>query len=251
MRQMFSKRHLGRHVPVLVTVAYATSVAATTTSYSASCQVGSEVTTFAGCNSYFNADQFCPPITNKAGQQSCYCNQPYLDSVFDCENELRLCFLNNDLDSTFDEQILSWHSLCDTYVTFSPTTASSSDYTAYPEDFCMQDVRLACASAESLIDECLTYVTDSDTARFSSCTCRPELLRQDYTCEYIGNATCLGTPAVLSSLYGYSGCTNFAAVVSSASHSHRAYLLHQTGPTYCGDSRLFELDNTQSDTDWQ
>lgn len=111
--------------------------------------------------------------------------------------------------------MLSWHSLCDDVVTYSPTTPITSAFTAYPEEFCEQDVKIACAEAKTLLSECLAYISETDTTRFSSCTCRPELQQQDYTCEYIGNVTCLGTTAALSSLFGYSVCSNFAEVIGS------------------------------------
>lgn len=95
----------------------------------------------------------------------------------------------------------------------------TSSFTAYPDSFCEEDVRLACVTAESMINECLDYAIQTDTSQFSSCTCRPELLRQDYTCEYLGNATCLGKSAALSNLWGYAGCSDFAAAISSATVS--------------------------------
>lgn len=108
----------------------------------------------------------------------------------------------------------SWDSLCRSFITFSPTTLAASAYTAHPDDLCVE-VKKACLTAKNLLDDCLTHVSDSDTSEFSSCTCQPKLLRLDYSCEYIGNASCFVTEAALSSLRGYSVCDNFESVIGT------------------------------------
>ncbi|KAM5358812.1 hypothetical protein ACJZ2D_014953 [Fusarium nematophilum] len=188
--------------------------AATTISTSWACNAGSDVTTFPACNLFLNSGDSCATVLDRPGKQDCLCNQDYLDSLYGCENELRLCFLNDDLDSTFESGILSWESLCGSVVTFSPTTLAASAYTAHPEELC-GEVKKACLTAKNLLNECLSYVSERDTSSFSSCTCRPQLLRLDYSCEYIGNASCLATDVALTSLSGYSWCDNFASVIGT------------------------------------
>jgi hypothetical protein len=131
-----------------------------------------------------------------------------------CEYELQRCFLGNELDSTFDEGIEKWDSLCGNYVTFTPTTPAASAFTDHPDQLC-QEVKSACQTAGNLLDECSTYKYDLDTSSFSSCTCQPRLLRQEYSCLYIGNASCLVTEVALSNLPGYSQCDNFPSVIGT------------------------------------
>src|SRR5439155_14855 len=87
-------------------------------------------------------------------------------------------------------------------------------FAPYPDQFC-QDIRSACFTAKNLIDECITYAGDTTTESWSSCTCRSSFLRMDYSCEYMGNKTCLGIGATLSSVWGYIGCDNFASVIGT------------------------------------
>ena len=132
-----------------------------------------------------------------------------------CESELRLCFESNELDSTFDEGVQSWHSLCDTYVTFSPTTKALSSVTqSIDGDFCNFDVHSACKSAQLLLSSCTHSSIITDELRFSSCLCAPQLLSLDYTCEVFGNSSCFYTDATLSSLILYS-CSNFQDVIGT------------------------------------
>lgn len=133
--------------------------------------------------------------------------------VHSCQNELRLCFQNNDLDQTFQDGLKSWHSLCDTYVTRPPTTAPDVTVTPGPGDFCIEVVRRACSTARILVNDCTRYLTGDD-APFTSCICGPELLRNAYTCEFVGNTTCLSVPATIESVVGYT-CDNFQAAIGT------------------------------------
>ncbi|OBS26241.1 hypothetical protein FPOA_00182 [Fusarium poae] len=220
---------------MLCIVQYAASE---TVSTSFICNAGSHITTFPACNNFLNSGNSCATVLVRPGKQKCLCNQKYLDSLYKCENELQLCFLGNELDSTFDEGIKSWESLCDSIITFSPTTPSFSAYNEYPDQLCAE-VKKVCQTAENMINECLSYVSDVDTSSFSSCTCRPELLRLDYSCEYIGNASCLATSlateAALSNLWGYSDCDNFESVIG-------------TGLPAMSDATLTDLPDLPSST---
>ncbi|KAH7263813.1 hypothetical protein BKA59DRAFT_431376 [Fusarium tricinctum] len=187
---------------------------AETISTSWSCEKGSDVTAFPACNAFLNSGNVCSTVLDRPGKQECLCNQDYLDSIFECEYELQRCFLGNELDSTFDEGIEKWDSLCGSYVTFTPTTPAASAFTDHPDQLC-QEVKRACQTAKNLLDECSTYKYDLDTSTFSSCTCQPRLLRQEYSCLYVGNASCLVTEVALSNLPGYSECDNFPSVIGT------------------------------------
>lgn len=52
-------------------------------------------------------------------------------------------------------------------------------------------------------------------SQLSSCYCQPEFLALAYSCEYIGNVSCLQTEATLSSVWGYSYCKNFQSVIGT------------------------------------
>jgi len=126
---------------------------------------------------------------------------------------MQRCFQGHDLDSTFEEGISSWHALCDTFVSSQPTTAAPSSISEHPEAFCRSVVESACYDAEMIHSNCVTSIT-TDAALLSSCFCQPDALRLDYTCDFIGNKSCLQTGATLSSLFAYS-CANFAEVIGT------------------------------------
>ena len=131
-----------------------------------------------------------------------------------CESELRRCFLNKELDSTLEEGLIFWQSFCSGYISFTPTRPPLYSLTStYNGDYCISTVRQACETGRILLASCSAVLTDADA--FSSCTCRPALLRAEYTCEFLGNTSCLATGATLSSLFFYSGCSNFQTVIGT------------------------------------
>lgn len=158
-----------------------------------------------------------PRIPRLFIQVSTRCTATYhhvADADDRCENELQLCYRGNYYQDSFDRGIELWDSLCRSYVTFSPTSPSAKPYTAYPEDLCI-DVDKACQTARNILSDCLPYVSDTDTSRLSSCECQPRLLRQAYTCQYIGNASCLAMEAATTNAYGYGICDNFDSVIGA------------------------------------
>ncbi|KAJ9422781.1 hypothetical protein QL093DRAFT_2256263 [Fusarium oxysporum] len=198
--------------PCILVASLLQSCAAQTISTSWTCEAGSDVTSFPACNDFLNSGNACATVLERPGKQECLCNQEYLDSLYKCENELQLCFLGNQFEGTFDRGIELWESLCGSYVTFSPTTPSAKPYTEYPEELCI-DVEKACQTARNLLSDCLPYTSDIETSRLSSCECQPRLLRLAYTCQYIGNTSCLATEAATSNAWGYATCDNFASVI--------------------------------------
>lgn len=58
----------------------ATTTALTTASFEC---IATDVTTFPGCNAFFNSGEACAPKTDRPGKQACLCNQNYLDSLFE------------------------------------------------------------------------------------------------------------------------------------------------------------------------
>ena len=130
-----------------------------------------------------------------------------------CESQLRLCFLGDDLDSTLEDGLMSWHALCDDFVTFKPTTPALSQLTtSRNDDYCNILIRGACTQARTALTSCGLLTGE---AAFSSCTCAPSLIILEYSCEFLGNTSCLATGATLSSLDPYSSCANFEDVVGT------------------------------------
>ncbi|KAH7249552.1 hypothetical protein B0J15DRAFT_514235 [Fusarium solani] len=173
---------------------------------SLACAAGSEVTAHPECDSFLSSNDVCATVMDRPGKEDCLCHQ-------ECENELRLCYRREDLGVNFDRARELWNSLCGSVITFDPTTAPPSSYEPYPDQLC-QNIKTRCAEARKLLRECTDYTSDKDTSRLSSCTCRPTLLREAYSCAYVANTTCLGLEATLSNVHGYQ-CDNFESVIGT------------------------------------
>jgi hypothetical protein len=130
---------------------------------------------------------------------------------YSCESELRICFGSNVEDDLFAEAALDWHSLCDGFINFKPTTPVISTYSATPT-ICDTAVEAACLSAERVQNLCTTL---TNLSALSSCQCQPVIMQNDFTCEYIGNVSCLAAPAATTNLIGYGYCSNFAEVIGA------------------------------------
>lgn len=65
---------------IVVSTLIAIATAVTTASFDC---IATDVTTFPGCNAFFNSGEACAPKTDRAGKEACLCNQNYLDSLFE------------------------------------------------------------------------------------------------------------------------------------------------------------------------
>jgi hypothetical protein len=131
-----------------------------------------------------------------------------------CESEMRVCFESDRLDINYEEALSLWHSLCNTFTTFSPSTPPVSVISSNYDAFCIDNnLHSACATAQLLSDQCESSFS-SDNGGFTSCLCQPRFLSLDYSCEYLGNTSCLGIPATMSNLIGYP-CPNFAPIIGT------------------------------------
>jgi hypothetical protein len=124
---------------------------------------------------------------------------------------MRLCFEDNWLDPSYESALSQWHSLCNTFITFSPTTPPVSTITVSYDALC-NGVEEACATAKLLFDQCDGSYTND--VHFTSCVCQTRFLILDYSCEYLGNTSCLDILANTSLLLGYN-CPDFAAVIGT------------------------------------
>lgn len=130
-----------------------------------------------------------------------------------CESEMRLCFEDNSLDDTYQSALSLWHSLCNTFITFSPTTPAVSAINTSYDALCGNAIEEDCTTAQIILEQCSNSHTDN--VLFTSCLCQPQFLSLDYTCEFLGNTSCLGVPATLSSLAGYQICPNFGEIIGT------------------------------------
>jgi hypothetical protein len=141
-----------------------------------------------------------------------------------CENEQRLCLGNDDIDGYFQPEIETWHSLCDGKISFTPTTPPLWSITAsYNVDFCTT-VFSSCESASQVAEDCAISNTGQ---QYLSCFCQPSVLSMEYTCEFLGNTSCVQTSAALTNLAAYGYCTNLLAVLGSSSAGVRKSLSRQ------------------------
>jgi hypothetical protein len=117
--------------------------------------------------------------------------------------------------ASIDTVASRWHNLCDSVVTFQPTTPPiSSISTQLDTAFCFDTVYPICNSVTILLNQCTRNIT-SDFTSASSCLCQPLVLSYAYTCGFLGNTSCISVPATLSEVFGYSVCDNFNQVIGT------------------------------------
>lgn len=131
---------------------------------------------------------------------------------------MQLCFEDavDPVDYASIDTIASgWHNLCDSVVTFQPTTPPiSSISTQMDTALCFDTVLPICQSVTILLSQC-TRGLSSDFSSVSSCLCQPLVLSYAYTCEFLGNTSCNSLSATLSEVWGYSLCNNFNQVIGT------------------------------------
>lgn len=186
------------------------------------CEPGSPVTAFTNCQYLINTVQQCNNTygTNKNAFLNCFCTQPLFNSIFGCESEQRLCFFNQNFDSSAQEVVANWHSDCDTYITFSPTTPvlSTLSRTINP-DVCTSAYS-SCASMSYEIEQCSSSFPSSSAIKSQiSCACDTKILSLAYQCEYVGNVSCQMMSAELTNVFGYSLCSDFSSYFATATVS--------------------------------
>jgi len=197
---------------------FAVFAAAQSSLFSTSCVPGSQQTAFPNCDRFNNYTTCAVPSNTNEEWKDCLCNQDYINSLPGCESEVRLCFLDTRLDLTYQTALSLWHSLCNTFTTFPTTTPTLSTISASYDALCGDSaIGEACATARLLFDDCSSSFSAPNL--LTSCVCQPQFLSLDYSCEYLGNTSCLGIPATVEELVGY-GCSNFGAVIGTGIASH-------------------------------
>jgi hypothetical protein len=136
--------------------------------------------------------------------------------IHSCDSEERLCLGSDVNDGSFQTYIRSWHSACDDVITFSPTTPALSSITVpYDPKFC-NTVLSSCARASISAAGCDGSYTGQ---QYSSCICQPPLFSLQYTCEFLGNTSCLLTTAALTGMAAYGLCPNLVDVLGGGNAS--------------------------------
>ena len=92
----------------------------------------------------------------------------------------------------------NWHSECDGFNNFHPTTPALSSLTAtYAGGAVCTSIDSVCTIGGSITRACKQSYTAS---ALNSCLCQTSLLSAASVCEYVGNKTCDLVPATLSSI---------------------------------------------------
>ena len=171
------------------------------------------------CDYLNNTYTQCNDLTGNA-LNSCVCTQKLLSSIFElvpsnplyfapkrltstrsCESEYRQCLDSYEEDGEIQQVLANWHSECDTFVTFAPTTPVLSTPTFTIGNPICTNIESICTFGGSITRACKeSFPSDSQTASLYSCLCQSSLLSAASVCEYDGNITCLGTPATLTSI---------------------------------------------------
>jgi len=221
---------------------WATYSQATTTLFDpASCVPDSKITAFPNCNLAYDARSRCSTAEATGGDSAyipCACNQAVFNAVIGyvrafsvvqywrgsqdltgvlnrCENEERACFGGTTLDPLFQSIVGSWHSICDSHISFSPTTPSLSTVTppaSLDINFCTEVVS-ACQKADASMTAC--SMSNPNPVDHSSCLCQPGLIHLAYTCEVLAKTSCLHSPAAITDLELYTLCSQLPAVLGT------------------------------------
>ena len=118
--------------------------------------------------------------------------------AYSCENEWNLCMHTYDTDDDPAYVLQNWHSECDGFNNFHPTTPALSSLTAtYAGGAVCTSIESVCAIGGSITRACKQSYTAS---ALTSCLCQSSLLSAASVCEYVGNKTCDLVPATLSSV---------------------------------------------------
>ena len=81
-------------------------------------------------------------------------------------------------------------------------------------------IATACGLARSALADCEQFgitasTNDAALSSLSRCNCDSALLRNAYSCEFLGNTSCLFIPGTLSSVHGYGTCSEFAGAIGT------------------------------------
>lgn len=120
---------------------------------------------------------------------------------------MRLCYQGEQYDSEASSLLSNWHSWCDSYITYTPTTPILSHATTTYPTLVGGDVNplcteytTSCAVWSASEASCLALDPAATAASFLECACQPELLSIASVCLYDVSVTCFGRSATLENL---------------------------------------------------
>ena len=135
--------------------------------------------------------------------------------IYSCENEWNACMNSYDADDAPADVLSNWHSECDGFNNFHPTTpVISSLGTTYAGGGICSSIDSVCTIGGSITRACKQSYTAS---ALTSCLCQSSLLSAASVCEYVGNITCEIRPATLSSVDLFILCPVNLTFISSSS----------------------------------
>lgn len=126
---------------------------------------------------------------------------------------MRLCHQNDQFDYYAETLMQTWHTQCDTYITFTPTTpVLSNPTTTRPtlvagtiQPFCTNFLT-SCASWSLAEARCWALDYEMTASSALDCACSTSLLSLASVCLYDTNITCYGVDANLSAIPLFNIC---------------------------------------------
>lgn len=134
--------------------------------------------------------------------------------LYSCESEARLCYESDTYDASISSYLANWHSVCDSYITFTPTSPVLSTLTTTfvlaatsNQAYCNGIAQDACQSFSVSEVACLQINTAATGSQFLSCACQESLLSLASVCLYDAAITCQSkSTAILGDVPLYSIC---------------------------------------------
>ncbi|KAK4444800.1 hypothetical protein QBC34DRAFT_414351 [Podospora aff. communis PSN243] len=174
------------------------------------------ITSFKACNGFVSKQKECLSKTSDSAQLDCLCTQALFSWVRECENEVRLCLLEDTYDTYFDQAMVQWHSYCDSRLPSVTTPPLASITTTWNPNDCAKYEKV-CESAVYETNRCSTSVTAA--VEFVSCVCRPKITSLYSSCWYDGGRKCAMENVQLEDIPGYSVCPGFQSGMTSHASS--------------------------------
>lgn len=123
---------------------------------------------------------------------------------------MRLCSLSYAFDSDYEVMIADWNSACQPHFTgtrSAPTTPAAVTLTqTYNENSC-QTLLVSCNKLETTFSSCSSAFRITQSADWSSCMCRSDVLSLASECQVDGAVECLRTTVDPTTLWGVIYCS--------------------------------------------
>lgn len=192
-------------------------------------ECGGGVTTLGACSSMVSTLSQCDVATGQSAQLDCFCNQDVFNLFYGCENEANLCLESPALDYFYELEVQSWHSACDSLVTFSVTTPLVSSLSQTVNLEACGQIYQYCISGDMGRSSCASTATA--TINLLSCMCQPSMTYLYSACLFNANVSCYGVPGNTAGIIGHSFCSQFQTATESLQASEVSSALASFGFT--------------------